>query len=93
MDPDPAILGHMRDLMRSNPPFFDGKGTGLKSETWLINLDRCFAMYPYSSNTKVRCAIMHLESFASIWWRLEEERIGVSINTASWEIFLERFRA
>lgn len=50
-------------------------------------------MYPYGSNTKVRCVIMHLESFASIWWRLEEERISVNINTMSWKIFLERFRA
>lgn len=79
--------------MSSNPPFFDGKGTGLEVETWLISLDRCFIMYPYGSNTKVRCAIMHIESFTSIWWQLEEERIGLSINTMSWEIFLQRFRA
>ncbi|XP_057817973.1 uncharacterized protein LOC131030994 [Cryptomeria japonica] len=86
-------MGHIRDLMRSNPPFFDGKGTGLEVETWLISLDRCFIMYPYGRNTKARCAIMRLKSFASIWWWLEEERISVSINTLSWEIFLERFKA
>lgn len=85
-------MGHIRDLMRSNHPFFDGKGTDLKAETCLISLDRCFAMFPYSSNTKARCAIMDLDSFALIWWRLEE-KIGVCINTISWEIFLERFKA
>lgn len=92
-DEDLASLGHIKDLMRSNPPFFNGMGTGLKAETWLIGLDRCFAMFPYSSNTKVRCAIMRLKKFASIWWRLEEEKIGVCINTVKWELFLERFRA
>ncbi|XP_059072251.1 uncharacterized protein LOC131043017 [Cryptomeria japonica] len=36
---------------------------------------------------------MRLDDFASIWWKLEEEKIGLNINTVSWEIFLERFRA
>ncbi|GLJ16906.1 hypothetical protein SUGI_0291780 [Cryptomeria japonica] len=50
-------------------------------------------MFPYSSNTKARCAIMHLQNVALGWWRLEEEKISVCINTVTWELFLERFRA
>ncbi|XP_059064765.1 uncharacterized protein LOC131856844 [Cryptomeria japonica] len=85
-------MGHMRDLLRSHPPTFDGLGTKLEAETWLIDLDRCFTMHLYGSNT-VRCTIMHLKDFASTWWRLEEQRIIVDISTLSWEMFLERFRA
>ncbi|XP_057844866.2 uncharacterized protein LOC131054379 [Cryptomeria japonica] len=49
-------------------------------------------MHPFSSNVKARCAIMHLRKFASTWWRMEEEKLQVSIDTISWELFLESFK-
>lgn len=87
------LVGHMRDLLRSRAPTFDGSSGGLEVETWLIYLDRCFSMHPYGSNTKVRCAIMHLRSFASTWWQLEEQKLHLDIGSVSWEMFLERFKA
>ncbi|XP_059075172.1 uncharacterized protein LOC131875155 [Cryptomeria japonica] len=65
----------------------------MEDETWLLDLSQYFSMQPYSSNTKARCAIMHLCDFASTWWRIEERKIGLDITTISWELFLERFRA
>lgn len=91
VDQEAVLAGHMRDLLRSCPPTFDGSSSGLDAETWLIDLDRCFAMHPYGSNTKARCAIMHLRGFASTWWRLEEQKINVDIASVSWELFIERF--
>lgn len=70
----------MRDLLRARPPAFDGSGGGLEVETWMIDLDRCFAMHPYGSNTRARCAIMHLRGFASTWWQLEEQKLHIDIN-------------
>lgn len=69
---DSKVVAHMRDFLRARPPTFDGSGSGLEVETWLIDLTRCFAMHPYGSNTRARCAIMHLRGFSSTWWRLEE---------------------
>lgn len=65
----------------------------LEAETWLIDLDRCFAMHPYDNNTRARCAIMHLRGFASTWWRLEEHKLHIDIIMVTWELFMERFRA
>lgn len=72
VDQETITMGHMMDLLRSHPPTFDGSGTGLDAETWLIDLDSFFTMHLYGINTKVRCVIMHLRDFASTWWRLEE---------------------
>lgn len=50
-------------------------------------------MHPYGSNTKARCAVMHLRGFASTWWRLEEQKLHLDISMVTWELFLDRFRA
>jgi hypothetical protein len=42
----------MRDLQRSNPLLFDGHGKRLKVETWLLDMVRCLALNPYSTNVK-----------------------------------------
>lgn len=73
----------MRGLLREHPPTFDGIGGGLEVETWLIDLGQCFAMHPYGSNTRVRCAIMHLRDFTSTWWQLEEQKLHLEIGLVS----------
>lgn len=59
------LVGHIRDILRSHPITFDISDSGLEVDTQLIDLDRCFVMHLYDSNTKVRCTIMHLRGFAS----------------------------
>jgi len=34
---------------------------------------------------------MQLRSFASIWWEMELEHLGLHISQVTWELFLERF--
>lgn len=53
VEQEAILAGHIRDLLRAHPNFH-GNNSGLEVETWLIDLNRCFAMYPYGSNTKDR---------------------------------------
>jgi hypothetical protein len=85
-------IDHMRDLLKVKVPLFYGNEGGSAAETWLFDLERCFSMHPFSSNVKARCAIMNLRKFASSWWRMEEDKLQVTINTISWELFLESFK-
>lgn len=81
----------MRDLQRSTIKAFIGEGTGSVAEQWLIALDRCFSAQDFDSNVKVRFSIGHLESFATIWWEIEEKKLGIDMQTVTWELFLENF--
>lgn len=83
---------HMRDLLKVKVPLFYGNEGGATKETWLFDLERCFSMHPFSSNVKARCAIMNPRKFASTWWRMEEDKLQFTINTVSWELFLEIFK-
>lgn len=91
-DWDVVVIGHMRDLMRTHPPTFDGLGSGMEVETWLLDLGRCFVVHPCSSNTKERCAIMNLCDFATTWYT-EAQKLHLDIATISWNLFLEKFCA
>lgn len=75
MDQEALTTSQMRDLMRTHPPTFDRLGSGMEAKTWLLDLGRCFAMHLCSSNTKARCAIMHIQSFAMTWWHMEEQKL------------------
>ena len=57
-DEDSIHLDIMKNLQQSKPPYFDGKGGGLSAETWLLDMEHCFTMYPYATNLKTHCAIM-----------------------------------
>jgi hypothetical protein len=82
----------MRDLQRVKIKAFTGEGTGSVAEQWLIALDRCFTIQDFDSNVKARFAIGHLESFAAIWWNIEEKKLGIDMHTVTWELFLDNFR-
>ena len=61
-------------------------------EQWLIALDRCFATQIFDSNVKARYAITHLELFVATWWQIEEKNLGISMDTVTWDLFLENFQ-
>lgn len=65
----------------------------MEVETWLLDIGRCFSMHQCSTNTKVRCAILHLHDFATTWWHMEEQKLHLDIATISWKLFLEQFHA
>ena len=48
-------------------------------------------MQEFDSNVKVRYTITHLEVFAATWWKIEEKKLCVDMNTITWELFLENF--
>ena len=81
----------MKDLLRVKVKPFNGEGTGYDAENWLIALDRCFSKQDFDSNIKARLAITHLEHFAVVWWKIEEKKLGVNMQTVTWELFLEHF--
>lgn len=87
-DQDAIVAGHMRDLLKSHPPTFYGSSNGLEAETWILDMGRYFSMHLYRSNTKARCAIMHLHDFSSTWWHMEEQKLHLDITIVSWELFL-----
>jgi hypothetical protein len=91
--PPPDAGDQIRGLLRLNPPLFLGSIEGTEAESWLISLDRCFGLRPYGSNLKARMAIHLLRGNATTWWRQEEFKGHIDINTLTWETFLERFRA
>lgn len=82
----------MKDLRRSKVKAFNGLGSGYVVKQWLIALDRCFSIYDFDSNAKVRFSITHLELFGATWWNIKEKKLGVNMNTIIWELFLKNFR-
>ena len=81
----------MKDLSRAKIKPFNGLGSGYATEQWLIALDRIFAMQDFESNVKERFSITHLENFGASWWMIEEKKLGIDMNTVTWELFLEGF--
>jgi hypothetical protein len=49
---------------------FDGESrTGEEEEALLLDINKYFQIYNYSSNIKVRLIIYNLKGKASIWWQ------------------------
>lgn len=90
---DAILAGHMRDLLKSQTPIFDGSSSGIEEKMWILDSGRFFVMHPNRNNTKVRCSIILLSGFASTWWCLDEQKLDLDITSISWEMFLKRFNA
>ena len=73
-------------------PEFWGTPDGIAAEAWLENMSMCFALRDYTSNMKVRMAILQLKGSALLWWKTLLPQLGIEITEVSWEIFEERFR-
>ena len=59
------------------------------AEAWIQSLQWCFGLHPYGSNLKARLAVHQLRGDASNWWHQEEMIGGMSMDTLTWETFLE----
>ena len=53
------------------------------AKQWLISLDRIFSMQEFDSNIKVRFSITNLENFGATWWRIEEKKLGIDMNSVN----------
>ena len=58
------------EFKKIKPSTFDGGSrTGAKSEAWLLDINKYFQIYNYSSNMKVKITIYNLKVKANIWWQ------------------------
>ena len=48
-------------------------------------------MQDFDSNVKARFFITNLQNFGATWWIIEEKKLGIDINSVTWELFLESF--
>ena len=88
---NPVIRTQLKDLSKLKGPYFYGTKAGNEAEAWLLNIKRCFILHEYHTNVKVCWTAMQLRSFASIWWEMELEHLGLHISQVTWELFLEIF--
>jgi hypothetical protein len=59
------------EFKKIKPLTFDGESRTseeAEAEAWLLDMNKYFQIYNYSSNMKVRMAIYNLKGKASIWW-------------------------
>ena len=81
---NPVIRTQLKDLTKFKGPYFYGTEAGNEAEAWLLNIERCFILHEYHTNVKVRWTAMQLRSFASIWWEMELEHLGLHISQVTW---------
>ena len=81
----------MKDLQRSKVKPFNGHGSGYVAEQWLIALDKVFSIQDFDNNVKVRFSINNLEFFRATWWTIKEKKLGIDMNSVTWDLFLEKF--
>ncbi len=48
-------------------------------------------MQDFDNNVKARFSITNLENFGATWWKIEEKKLGIDVNSVTWELFLESF--
>ena len=61
------LEGEFKNIKSST---FDGESkTGEEVEVWLLDINKYFHIYNYSSNMKVKMAIYNLKGKVSIWWQ------------------------
>ena len=81
---DPVIRTQLKDISKLKGPYFNGTEAGNEAESWLLNIKRCFVLHEYHMNVKVCWTVMQLRSFASIWWNMELEKLGLNISQVTW---------
>jgi hypothetical protein len=64
-------LDHLEGEFKNiKPSTFDGESkTGEEVESQLLDINKYFQIYNYSSNMKVRMIIYNLKGKSSIWWQ------------------------
>ena len=85
------VSAQMKDLQRSKIKPFNGQGSRYVAKQWLISLDSIFSMQDFDSNVKVRFANTNLENFGATWWTIEKKKLGIDMNSVTWELFVESF--
>jgi len=70
------------------PSNFDGESiTGEEAESWLLDINKYFHIYNYSSNMKVKLVIYNLKGKANIWWKDLKLSKGLKEKNMEWANF------
>jgi hypothetical protein len=63
----------------------------MATEAWLERIAICFALRSYTSNLKVRMAVLPLKGSALLWWKTLPPQLNLAVVDGSWELFEEWF--
>ncbi|XP_028062423.1 uncharacterized protein LOC114265790 [Camellia sinensis] len=73
------------------PPTFLGGNEPLKAETWLLEMEKLFEVFPRSKTQKVLLATYMLKDEAQRWWLLIQTNNGNMTWTQFNEIFYNKY--
>ena len=79
------------EFHKIKPPTFDGEAEEV-AKAWLININKYFQVYEYSSNLKARLAIYQLREKATLWWEEMKNVRSIDEQDITWELFQQYFR-
>ena len=78
----PRDIGdEIRELLRLQPPPFQGSTDGSEAESFLLCLERCYELCAYGRNLKAHFSIHLLQGSASKWWDEEKAMGDIDMDT------------
>ena len=81
------------EFKKIKPSTFDGESNILEeAEAWLLDINKYFHIYNYSSNMKFKMAIYNLKGKASIWWKYLKLAKGLKEKLMEWSNFKKLFQ-
>ena len=91
-EPDNSdIINLTQKFVKMKPPTFLGGIEPLKAETWLLEMEKLYEVFPYSKTQKVLLATYTLKNEARRWWLLIRNYNGNMTWTQFNEIFYDKF--
>ncbi|XP_028105250.1 uncharacterized protein LOC114304279 [Camellia sinensis] len=85
------IINLMQKFMKMKPPTFLGGIEPLKAESWLLEMEKLFEVFPYTEMQKVLLATYTLKDKARRWWLLIRGSNGNMIWIRFNEIFYDKY--
>jgi hypothetical protein len=72
---------------------FDGESRkGEEVEAWLLDINKYFQIYNYSSNMKVRMVIYNLKGKDNLWWQDLKLAKSLKEKYMEWSYFKKYFK-
>ena len=79
------------EFQNIKPTTFDGEEKEVV-EAWLINMNKYFQVYEYSSNLKARLAIYQLREKATLWWEEVKNVYSIEDEDMTLDEFQQYFK-
>ncbi|XP_028105120.1 uncharacterized protein LOC114304166 [Camellia sinensis] len=85
------IINLTQKFMKMKPSTFSGGIEPLKAETWLLEIEKLFEVFPCSETQKVLLATYALKDEARRWWLLIQNNNGIMSWAQFNEIFYDKY--